>query len=51
MFLVLFALLLIFGPIPFLVLGVASLYSLAVVGLPIVAVLLLIWLICAAISR
>ena len=32
----------IFGPIPFLILGVASLYALVTVGLPIVAALLLV---------
>ena len=40
----LLVLLLIFGPIPFLILGVASLYALVTVGLPIVAALLLVWL-------
>ncbi len=47
----LLVLLLIFGPIPFLILGVASLYALVTVGLPIVAALLLVWLVCAAITR
>lgn len=47
----LLALVLIFGPLPFLIFGVASMYALVTVGLPIVAVLLVIWLVCAAISR
>jgi hypothetical protein len=51
MFLVLLALLLIFGPIPFLLLGAASLSALLTVGLPIVAVILLVWLVLAILGH
>ncbi|MEV5717312.1 hypothetical protein AB0L41_25765 [Amycolatopsis mediterranei] len=51
MWLLLFALLLIFGPIPFLLMGAATLSMLLAYGLPILGVLLVVWLICAIFSR
>ncbi|HVV12459.1 hypothetical protein [Amycolatopsis sp.] len=51
MFFVLFMLLLFFGPFGLVLIGAATVSALLTYGLPIVGVLLLIWLICAVISR